>query len=87
MAMIYALGEVSGAHFNPVVTIGLWTARPMRARMENVGFSHVVADDRGADLNAVRTHVEENVGHLGRSSGALLRSHPMFDDRNRDDGA
>ena len=32
MAMIYSLGEVSGAHFNPAVTIGFFTARRLPGR-------------------------------------------------------
>lgn len=32
MAMIYALGDVSGAHFNPAVSLGFWLARRLPAR-------------------------------------------------------
>jgi MIP family channel proteins len=33
MAMIYAVGDVSGAHLNPAVTCGFWLARRMPRRM------------------------------------------------------
>ena len=32
MAMIYAVGDVSGAHFNPAVTLGFWAARRLEGR-------------------------------------------------------
>jgi aquaporin Z len=32
MAMIYTLGDISGAHLNPAVTIGFWAARRLPGR-------------------------------------------------------
>lgn len=32
MAMIYAVGDVSGAHFNPAVSVGFWMARRFPGR-------------------------------------------------------
>jgi aquaporin Z len=32
LAMIYTLGDISGAHFNPAVTIGFWIARRLPGR-------------------------------------------------------
>src|ERR1051325_1913463 len=31
LTMAYAVGHVSGGHFNPAVTLGLYTARPIPA--------------------------------------------------------
>src|SRR5205809_1708896 len=33
LAMIYALGDISGAHLNPAVTMGFWAARRLPSRL------------------------------------------------------
>lgn len=45
MAMIYAIGDVSGAHINPAVTIGFWTAGRFPRRFV---FPYVAAQLMGA---------------------------------------
>jgi len=47
LALIYALGDVSGAHLNPAVTIGFWMAGRLPA--ESVP-SYVVSQSAGALL-------------------------------------
>src|SRR5215468_4784910 len=32
LAMIYTIGDISGAHLNPAVTLGFWTARRLPGR-------------------------------------------------------
>jgi MIP family channel proteins len=63
MAMIYALGDVSGAHLNPAVTIGFWLSRRLPGRC--VG-PYVVAQLIGAfAASAMLLAMFGNVAHLG----------------------
>jgi len=50
MAMIYALGEASGAHLNPAVTIGFCAARRMRMRQGGFYIGSQVAGALAASL-------------------------------------
>lgn len=45
MAMIYSIGDVSGAHINPAVTIGFWAAKRFDARQV---FPYILAQLIGA---------------------------------------
>src|SRR5947209_6207401 len=47
LAMIYALGEVSGAHLNPAVTLGFVAARRFEARL---AFFYILSQCGGALL-------------------------------------
>ena len=45
LTMIYAVGDVSGAHFNPAVTVGFFAVRRLEAKMI---FPHVFSQLSGA---------------------------------------
>src|SRR5438128_499813 len=63
MAMIYALGDVSGAHLNPAVTIGFWLSRRLSGRV--VG-PYVLAQLFGAfAASASLLAMFGDVAHLG----------------------
>lgn len=63
MAMIYAIGDVSGAHLNPAVTIGFWLSRrlPGRSVVLYIAAQVVGAFAASASLLAMFG----NVAHLG----------------------
>jgi aquaporin Z len=74
MAMIHALGDVSGAHFNPAVTCGFWLGGRFPARC--VG-PYVIAQLGGALLaSALLRVIFGNAAHLGASlpAGSDLQS-------------
>lgn len=50
MAMIYAIGDVSGAHINPAVTIGFWIARRFDGKLV---VPYIVSQMLGAVLASV----------------------------------
>ncbi len=50
MSMIYAVGDVSGAHLNPAVTLGFWFARRFEGRLVGPYFAGQVAGALAASL-------------------------------------
>ncbi len=77
MAMIYAVGDVSGAHLNPAVTIGFWLAGRMRSRLLPVYLSAQIS---GALLaSAVILCLFGNIADLGSThpAGSVLQSFVM----------
>ena len=45
LAMIYAVGDVSGAHLNPAVTLGFFAARRLRGK---IVLPYIVSQSLGA---------------------------------------
>ncbi len=74
MAMIYALGDVSGAHFNPAVTLGFFLSRRLSGRCV---MPYIAAQIAGAfTASAVLRLMFGNVAHLGATipAGSSLQS-------------
>jgi aquaporin Z len=69
IAMVYALGHVSGAHINPAVTVAFWSARRFPGRDV---IPYVVAQCVGAAAAAATLRgVLGPVGHLGATLPAI----------------
>src|SRR5205823_7863601 len=54
LAMVYALGDVSGAHLNPAVTLGFWAAR--RFPTSDV-VAHLLSQCAGAIAASLALHL------------------------------
>jgi aquaporin Z len=63
MAMIYAVGDVSGAHLNPAVTVGFWTAGHLPGRSV---FPYIASQLTGAMMaSALLRAAFGNIAYLG----------------------
>ncbi len=70
IAMVYALGHLSGAHLNPAVTVGFWSTRRFPGR--DVA-PYVAAQCLGAiAASAVLRAALGPVGHMGATLPALV---------------
>ena len=79
MTMIYALGHISGGHFNPAVTLGLWVGGKISGRN---AVSYMVAQVVGATLAgylllAIYGDTTDKTGFLGTPALAPNISPPM----------
>ena len=63
MAMIYTVGDVSGAHLNPAITIGFWCSRRLPSRCV---IPYIITQLGGAfAASALLRTMFGNVAHLG----------------------
>jgi aquaporin NIP len=65
MALIYALGDVSGAHMNPAVTFGFWVSRRLPGRCVPAYMLSQIAGGLGA--SALLRMMFSNRAYLGAS--------------------
>jgi aquaporin Z len=75
MAMIYAVGDVSGAHLNPAVTVGFWAARrfPLSEVLPYVSFQFAGALLASTALHFLFGGAELGVTHpIGRTSQSFI---------------
>lgn len=74
MAMINAVGDTSGAHFNPAVTFAFWISRKLPGRFV---LPYIISQCAGALLaSAILLYLFGNQAHLGSTlpSGPVLQS-------------
>jgi aquaporin NIP len=76
MAMIYAVGEVSGAHLNPAVTLGFFLARRFPA---SAVIPYILSQSAGALLASLTLRLLfGNIAHLGATLPAGGASQSFF---------
>ena len=75
MTMIYAIGDVSGAHLNPAVTVGFWLSR--RLPLRDVG-PYVLSQVLGALMVEIASDLErigEHAKKVARANSLTLEHH------------
>lgn len=76
VAMIFALGHISGAHFNPAVTLGFWSARRFPTREV---LPYIAAQCIGATLASYALlAILGNVGSMGATFPSIAPARAFF---------